>query len=1467
MSRINKYRFVNLNYNNNSMKIDDESFFLDCENTMFNLRNGGGKSVLVQMMMAPFVHKRYRDFKDRPFESYFTSNIPTYIMAEWKLENEAGYVLTGMMVRKREVQSDEDSKEKLDIINFISEYRIKNNCDIDSLKIVEEINGHKAVKSYANAKKLFEELKKNPDVKFSYFDMSNSATSKAYFDKLLTYKINYKEWENVIKKINLKESGLSELFANAKNVEGLMKEWFLPAIENKLNKDEDRIKNFREIISDYILQYKENKHSIDKKAKMELFCKLSGNLYDECDKYIETIEKREELENVMANDIAYLKQSKLNYESEQQELDKDCEALNDALKELMYEEKSLEIYEEEDKRDDIERKLEDLKNYLDSLKSKKEELSKKLNVLRCAKIHKEYMERSQECQDYENRLKVLNSRNKDFAPRINDLGYSIKSILTKELLLAENEQHQNEDLKKSLIEEKKKIEISIEDNNKTIRAMSKDEGDLSSSIRYFDKEQDSFNKKYNENLIRNIEGYFNDHDIFELDKEITDSSAKFEESKKAVNENIFELEEELKSVTRQKETASNKSVQIDRDLKYKNEQAEKYDEDIEKRKEIIKYVDLNESYVFDTDKIRELFYRKIADIKEEENKLRILLEKKKEELLNLESGKVLKLPKDVEKELKKRDINIIYGMDWLRSNSYSEAENKRFIERNPFIPYSLVMNESDINVLKDNPINCYTSAPISIIRREKLTDSLKDNSEIITSINGVEFLISFNDKLLNQKELKNLINSKKDEIVKIENDISVKEDSIMFYEEKKNIIEKSDITLEKYNNLKETIKSLKDELDNTKSDLITYEKKRQEINSKINDGNNEIKKLEKEIERYKNKREAYDNLIASYNIYKENKQKLDNVKDIISACKNSISNLKKDKDKNEESSRECDEKIIHNRENIKAINDDMAVYNMYTSGNIIEKDTEDLKAEYASLTKKISESENELKEKIKISSKKFKDTELELIAKSKKYGIKDSEYTAVLYDVYKENEAEDNLSLCEKDIVKTNDDISPLNGELKFINKTLTKCYKDLKNNFGYDTAKDRSLIFNKNYKEEEASVEFKIKNNRQKSLEVADILSKISSSLSSVSEYGSLLIKENIDTFIKISDLDETLGKLKRDLSKLKEDESKNENSLQRAVYKVQINDEFKDEVFFKEPIDTLLAIVSKPYEFKEQLTMLNDSYNKLMEKLSYDIELIEKEEANVLENLLDYIKTIHENISKLDDNSSITIKDKRIKMLNIIVPEWQENDDLYKVKLREYIEQLRNQCVITLENNESIEELISNNINTSKLYDEVVSLSTINIKLYKIEEDKQRPISWNEVSSNSGGEGFLSAFVILSSLLSYMRKDDSDVFSRREEGKVLIMDNPFAQTNAAHLLKPLMEVAKKSNTQLICLTGLGGDSIYNRFDNIYVLKLISSKIKSGMKYLKGEHAKGNDEAEYDIEMMESSRFKIEDMEQTRLF
>ena len=92
-------------------------------------------------------------------------------------------------------------------------------------------------------------------------------------------------------------------------------------------------------------------------------------------------------------------------------------------------------------------------------------------------------------------------------------------------------------------------------------------------------------------------------------------------------------------------------------------------------------------------------------------------------------------------------------------------------------------------------------------------------------------------------------------------------------------------------------------------------------------------------------------------------------------------------------------------------------------------------------------------------------------------------------------------------------------------------------------------------------------------------------------------------------------------------------------------------------------------------------------------------------------------------------------------------------------------------------------------------------------------------------------------------MRRDDTDIFADKNEGKVLIMDNPFAQTNASHLLIPLMDMDKKrANTQLICLTGLGGESIYNRFDNIYVLNLIAASLRGGAQYLKAEHKRGKE-------------------------
>ena len=133
--------------------------------------------------------------------------------------------------------------------------------------------------------------------------------------------------------------------------------------------------------------------------------------------------------------------------------------------------------------------------------------------------------------------------------------------------------------------------------------------------------------------------------------------------------------------------------------------------------------------------------------------------------------------------------------------------------------------------------------------------------------------------------------------------------------------------------------------------------------------------------------------------------------------------------------------------------------------------------------------------------------------------------------------------------------------------------------------------------------------------------------------------------------------------------------------------------------------------------------------------------------------------------------------------------------------MDELRKKGIEIFERNENAQEYFGTQMTTRNLYDTVIGIGNVQIRLYKIEEQREYPITWTEVAKNSGGEGFLSAFVVLSSLLHFMRRDESDIFADKNEGKVLLMDNPFAQTNAAHLLKPLMEMAKKTNTQLICL------------------------------------------------------------------
>jgi hypothetical protein len=1465
MSKINALRIVNLNYNNNNMKIDDENFEFNGESTLLSLRNGGGKSVMVQIMMAPFVNKRYRDLKDRTFESYFTTSSPTYILTEWVLDGGIGYVLIGMMIKKRTSYSDDDSTERLDIVNFIYEYDEETRYNISNFPVIEGSEKGRKIKSFGNSKSFFEELKKDKNIKFNYYDMTISSQTKNYFDNLNQYKINHKEWESIIKKINLKESGLSELFQDAKNVAGLVEKWFLRTVEDKLNRSEDKIKNFSEIVKKYIYQYKDNQSKIEKKEAIEEFQLCAKDILTFAENFLDCKNNSSALNSKIANLILFLQDNLESEEKNIEKLEKIILYIEASIEDIKYEGISTEFYDLEDDAKEIAFQIEAVKEEEKYTNDKIADFQKQQRILECAKIYEEYVKASKDVQKWENQIEITKEKNKNLAPEREKIGYTLKKyyeVIQDETLenLTENEES-IKNTKYNIEETKKEINII----NKKLQEKSGEMGSTQTKINSFSKEEENFNSAYKKSFSRNILGYYTHDFIHRISLEYNNMSIKKEKDVVNVIKLYEEKSIEVKIKEREKEDIIGDISCLSNELINMKNRKSIFDNEIEERKRIIKYIGVDESKLFNKEYIVKEFNNKILTLKEDENRLIINLSKLEEEQKKLQTGKTLEIPKDMEDKLRQRDIKIIHGMEWLKKNNYRQQENLKFIENNPFLPYSLIMEQEDLIKLEKEELGVFTSHPIPIVKRDTLTLKSSEKINGVCSLNGVTFFIAFNNKLINEEELKILFNAKQNELDRLRETLKNRRDDISFYENNKKIIEFSSLDSGTYEKLEKNIILKQKELNIKEESLNEIRDIIEDINKIINNANDERRITESELLQLKREIKDFNTLSNRYEAYIKDKKKFEELNKAINSFTANKANKEKELEDFEGSLLNFRELSTNLKTKLKEVNNSLNKYSQYSNGEIIKKDIEDLEARYESLSKEISSDIQLLEDNLRESNERLKSKEEDLINKSEEYTLPEKEYKEVTYDRFKEEEVKRELKTFLEALSKVKDKINELNIKVAKLETKVDNLYKEIKKNFNKDMPKKREEIINKDFSkrifEKENQLNL-VKEEKNSSFKVID---KLNNNLSNLEEFKDFSIVEKFDMSIDIRDLDKYRGELLRDYRKSLQEEGNKRMDLISEINKVSRKTIFSQEDFFKKPLESMEKTVDNPSIVIENLNTTLEAYKTLMEKLQADIDLIVREKYNICESIYEYVLEVHNNIGKIDNNSSIKIKDKYVKMLDIKLPNWEINSEVYKIRVNDFIEALTIKALERLKNNENIEDLISKSINTRDIYNEVVSISNIDVKLYKIEEDRQISIGWDEVSKNSGGEGFLSAFVILSSLLSYMRRDETDIFANNQDGKVIIMDNPFAQTSAEHLLKPLMDIAKKSNTQLICFSGLGGDSIYNRFDNIYVLNLISSKLKSGFKYLKSEHVKG----EENTESLVASRFKLQEdrVEQMELF
>ena len=1487
MSKINAVRFINLNYNNNAMKINDECMQFSGKSTLLSLRNGGGKTVLVQMMTAPFVHRGKQKTKDRPFESYFTTAKPSFILVEWLLDGGAGYVLTGLMVRKNQEISEEKT-DALEMMAIISEYKEPCMQDIHHLPVVEQNEKTMKLKSYNSCRKLFEDYKKDKKLSFFCYDMSSPAQSRQYFYKLMEYQINYKEWETIIRKVNVKESGLSELFSDCRTEKELVEKWFLEAVESKLNKEENKVKNFQEILEKYAGKYKNIKEQLKRRDAIQKFKEAAEEIQINAEDFLVKEGEKIEQEKVIAAFIARLNVLYEEAEIERERQEEGRKKLQEELEFLKYEQLSCEFHEKnrEKRNHASNREMIDLEK--ESLLRKQEKIQKKVHVFLCAKQQEMVNEDKQEWEIRKEKAAISRTKEENLEPERNRIGGQLSGYY--EYRLSDNKEKQ-EAIKKQKLQIRKDIsqqkDILNEYREKT-KKITESKGSFRSLVRGYDNIEIKYNSNYRENLSRNILGVY-EAGMLDIKQEMYDK-----EQKKSIQENKEQKEkfenttEEIHRTERAIEEKREKYFQKDSDIKQAEKEKKGYEQELEERKDILKYLELPEEKLF----AREEILHKAKIKMQELSGRRRTLEKKEDALQKeyklLVSGRVMELPDNLKEEFEKLDVPVVYGMEWLKKNGFTEKKNKEIVSQNPFLPYALILTRQELKKLAERNGETYTSFPVPIIERENLESIKLDRTQSFVKMQDIHFYILFNENLLDEEKMEIMIEQKQKDIADIRETMQICKNEYEDYFHRFDVIKRQAVTKENWDKIQKKLQKLEKEKEDIFQNIQQARDTKQSLKKNFEILQKTLRELEKKIESQAARQRAFKELRTAYAEYEENNKKLQEyereeerlenrqhlTEEKISQLEENYRELSGQENslfREEESIQNSCQKFAAYKEinrNVKAgklLGVDSTLRTDNNSGvKIIPSEAEVLKLEarYEAVTADISQELKELELEEEKALTRYHKSFGELRELCQKYNLKNSEWQNIIYDkreqLYQEAELED----YDKKIERKANLLNEEDKKIGILNSQLEGILKQIVSECGKGNPLEEEKISQKDLESAKNQTKYQLSELERKIAFSEKAIQKYRENLTALSEYNNFSADEEIhfeQDFKKMSEkeLRDFKGMLIRDYNDIIRCVQKCRETLAQTLNKIARQEAFQD-ASYKTPLENMLKVCDNAAKVLRQLNITLESYDSLMKQLEVDISLVETEKKNVTELLEDYVQNIHKNLEKIGRNSTIKIREKSIKMLKVILPVWEDNEKLYSLRLSDLVDEITEEGIRLFENNENAQEYIGRKVTSKNLYDTVVGTGNVQIQLYKIEEQREQQISWNQVAKNSGGEGFLSAFVILSSLLDYMRKDDSDIFMDKNEGKVLLMDNPFAQTNAEHLLKPLMNLADKTNTQLICLTGLGGESIYNRFDNIYVLNLIEAHLRNGIQYLRPEHKKGE---EVKVETILPTHIEVEEM------
>ena len=1468
MPRINRIRIVNFSYNNDTRHIIDESFnFHGGENALLNLANGGGKSVLVQLMLQVLVPGV--KIQGRNISSFFRKKkLPAYIMIEWKLDGRGGYLLTGIGIAAAEAAEQEGVRPRVRYFNFTSKYTGANAYDITSIPLMERNGDILDIKPFREARKIMADKGRKDPYLVGYYPEDEG---DGYVKRLAEFGIVQDEWRHIIAKINDSENGLEDLFQKYRNSSQLLDDWIIKTVEKVMFKSRTEQRQLEEMLHSLVQDVLENEHFIMEK---QLFTGFLGRLQEvsaELSTLLTDLEAQKKLEASLAALHNYLGEEINTRQDQLQANQETIDAARIEEKRIALEERSHDYFIREGEHQEAAARLMALEESCRETEEALSQAKKEEVIMRAAGLAMEIQQMSSELSGVQEKL-AMAKEDYDQDDRAARLAYGLKiryeerlEALAAELASLHGKQN---DRQKRLESEKQELK-GIEAQKSCLDS---DQGRLKERLRTFKDQEKQLQKRLGRQWIRNLLGELDPatmeqirNSLQEARDRVLKASEKALADKSSLIQHQQHIDQKWKEI--QHCQAENDRILRDYDL-----ELEEYRQKEQTVQEILGRYGFDHSLCFDPERRSSLFAKQTKDMESQSEAAARNRHEIAEALLSIKNGH-LHTSQELAAALAELDIQYDTGESYLR-NQPSDIRSKMLMG-NPILPYAFIMSRSDLNrILESGGLDLVQRRIIPLMAYEDLNLLIENQNGLARPREEIAFACLYEGRIFDGENLHHLI-------VEMEEKEKEAAERCDHYSEAHRLVvldraacESFDYVVDYHYELEKNISAGEKRRGHLEQQVTGLEEEKEQIIKRLHQLDQEAAVLAGQLPGTEEALQTFRIFLDKEADYQDNRMKLKQIEQEILTLEQKKGQLNQSLEKLQADISLGINHITTQESKKQQSEQQYLLYHDAPPAEDVEGSIEELEQRLAAIKQEYSQEIGLLEHRQLELTAQLKKTKKQL----DKMGLSEEDYASTLFDEAAHESIQEQiigldsvLKIKEQEkLAASRTEASTATGvqvalaEVKRLGAEAPLSPQEIKGDF------DGRRVKLRQHSEE--------LDNTNRSL--SRQLSIYSRTREDIAKAVDLNRVEADHSFVPEADVRVQASRWEDEFRNLENQNRINADKIRYHYNNCKIDYREKnlnlDSIF--KGLDPLWDKAQTEYE---DFYYLFERMSQHGEKLSELIAIYESQLANLERNKKDMVqqsylqgRRIFEEIQLISENSKVRLpgRSRPVQMLKIDLQ--LDNHESAQQRVNEYIEE----CIAKVrekarqENREDeIRKAVARLMASRELLNIYHGTAHIPVSVFKIDMNMQnsRLKSWEDaVRENSGGEKFVVFFSLLSALMSYTRARNMEALGADPDNdtRVLIMDNPFGPISSEHLLQPMFEIAKRHRTQLICLSDLKQNSIMNCFNLIYMLKVRTGAI-DGKEYLKfEEHVRDENTLPID-EKLEKAIYRASGFKQMPLF